>query len=294
MFTLMKQMILDMSLNSLPSYKIYDDIREHTAVNVGGPNGGTFTTLISPVNYDFRDGDEVVYTSSTPISGLVSGASYFVTVGDGSPNFAKNEMRVFASRALLGNNSNAIDLGPYVQGVHTFTLRRHEDRVLSPKQVFRKFSLKTSLSDVKSEKRPLGSIGILVDGVEISSPESRDKIYYGPIDEFEVLNGGKDYDVVNPPQITIGNPVGTANTTALVEAVVVGDVKNVLVDPQDFDIESIEGITLTGGNGSGCLLEPVLGDRFRELEFDSRARALGGGVDIDFETINFTQTTQSF
>ena len=32
--------------------------------------------LISPVNYDFRDGDEVVYTSSTPISGLVSGASY--------------------------------------------------------------------------------------------------------------------------------------------------------------------------------------------------------------------------
>ena len=75
----------------------------------------------------------------------------------------------------------------------------------------------------------------------------------------------------------------------MVEAVVVGDVKEVLVDPQDFDIESIEGVSLTGGNGSGCELEPVLGDRFREMEFDSRARALGGGVDIDFETINFTK-----
>ena len=55
----------------------------------------------------------------------------------------------------------------------------------------------------KSEKRPLGSIGILIDGVEISSPESRDKVYSGPIDEFEVLNGGKDYDVINPPKLLL-------------------------------------------------------------------------------------------
>ena len=65
--------------------------------------------------------------------------------------------------------------------------------------------MKTSLSDVKSEKRNLGSVGILIDGVQISSPESRDKIYYGPIKEFEVLNGGKDYDIINPPEITIVN-----------------------------------------------------------------------------------------
>ena len=264
--------------NSLPSYKIYDDIREHTVVSINNNN------LVSPVNFDFRDGDEVVYTSSTPISGLVSGASYYVKIGT-----LKNEMELYGSRGVLGALKSPVQLGPYIQGVHTFTLRRHEDRVLSPNQILRKFSLKTSLSDVKSEKRPLGSIGILIDGVEISSPESRDKVYSGPIDEFEVLNGGKDYDVINPPKITIGNPVGSANTTALVEAVVVGDVKQVLVDPQDFDIESIEGISLTGGNGSGCELEPVLGDRFREMEFDSRARALGGGVDIDFETINFTK-----
>ena len=46
-------------------------------------------------------------------------------------------------------------------------------------------------------KREFGSIGILIDGVEISSPESDDKVYYGPIKEFEILNSGKGYDVVN-------------------------------------------------------------------------------------------------
>ena len=159
--------------NSLPSYKIYDDIREHTVVAINNNN------LVSPVNFDFRDGDEVVYTSSTPISGLVSGASYYVKIGT-----LKNEMELYGSRGVLGALKSPVQLGPYIQGVHTFTLRRHEDRVLSPNQILRKFSLKTSLSDVKSEKRPLGSIGILIDGVEISSPESRDKVYSGPIDEF--------------------------------------------------------------------------------------------------------------
>ena len=44
---------------------------------------------------------------------------------------------------------------------------------------------------------------------------------------------------------------------------------------------------MTGGNGEGCVLEPVVGTRFREVEFDSRALTLGGGVDIDEETITF-------
>ena len=79
-------------------------------------------------------------------------------------------MELYGSRGVLGARKSPVQLGPYIQGVHTFTLRRHEDRVLSPNQILRKFSLNTSLSDVKSEKRPLGSIGILIDGVEISSP----------------------------------------------------------------------------------------------------------------------------
>ena len=44
---------------------------------------------------------------------------------------------------------------------------------------------------------------------------------------------------------------------------------------------------MTGGNGSGCVLEAVTGARFRELSFDSRDIDFGGGIDIENETITF-------
>ena len=45
---------------------------------------------------------------------------------------------------------------------------------------------------------------------------------------------------------------------------------------QDFDIDQITSISLTGGNGNGCVLQPILGTRNRELLFDSRDEAKSG------------------
>ena len=282
--------------NSLPSYTIHDDIIKKDADSLGEFDNvfNNYKVVVFPSAVNFIDGDEVVYTAENPISGLVSGANYFVKkFVDSNGVTVNNKIYVYASKALLqGNEYVRLDYPSTTSsliGQHSFILRRHSNKVLSPNQILRKFSLNTSLSDVKSEKRNLGSVGILIDGVQISSPESRDKIYYGPIKEFEVLNGGKDYDIINPPQITIGKPVGAGDTTARVEPVIVGSVKEILVDPQDFDIDSIEGVSILGGNGSGCQLEPVIGSRFRELKFDSRPLSLGGGVDIDNETITFTE-----
>ena len=50
-------------------------------------------------------------------------------------------------------------------------------------------------------KRNLGNIGVLIDGTEISSPESTDSVYYGPLKNLKYLNGGRDYDVLNPPKL---------------------------------------------------------------------------------------------
>ena len=66
-----------------------------------------------------------------------------------------------------------------------------------------------------------------------------------------------------------------------------GTVKDVFVDPQEFDIDQVQSISLTGGNGSGCVLQPILGERSRELNFDSRDVFFNGGVDIVNETITF-------
>jgi hypothetical protein len=281
--------------NSLPSYQISDEIVESSI-----PNGSS-TYLDDYDNVDqaysiirfsssvrFIDGDIVVYNASQPLSGLTSGSQYYIKL------VGTNGIRLYASKSLL-SGSEYLKFGENLtSGSHTFTLKRHENRTISPNKILRKFPIEkvnlgpgTSLR--KSINNVIGGIGLLVDGVEISAPESLDKIYYGPIKKFNVLNPGKDYDVVNPPKIIIsaGSTTGTG-VTALVEPIISGNVKAVYVDPQDFDIDTVRSVTLTGGNGSGCILEPVIGERYREVEFDSRALTIGGGVDLTDETITFT------
>jgi len=273
--------------HSLPGYQIQDEIVESTIpdgtiANLGGFSNffKTYSTVKFANPVRFIDGDQIRYTATNPLAGLTSGETYYVKLVNGK------EIYLYASKSLLTGNE-FIRFGPVTAtGTHNFTLVRHEDRELSPNNILRKIPLSSPLASVKESKRNLGNIGVLVDGVEISSPDSADKIYYGPIEKFEVLNGGRDYDVINPPNITISAGVGN---TAYIEPIVTGSVKKVFVDPQEFDIDDVESVTLTGGNGEGCVLEPIVGIRFREIEFDSRPLTLGGGVDVTNETITFRQ-----
>lgn len=281
--------------NSLPSYEITDNIIESSI-----PNGSTtylddydnvaqaYAVIRFPSSVRFIDGDIVVYASDNPLSGLTSGSEYYVKL------VGINGIRLYASKSLL-SGSEYLKFGENpTSGVHIFTIKKHEDRTISPNKILRKFPIEKITSNAgtslrKSINNVVGGIGLLIDGVEISAPESLDKVYYGPIKKFNVLNSGKDYDVVNPPKIVIsvGSTTGTG-VTALVEPIISGTVKAVYVDPQDFDIDTALSVTLTGGNGSGCILEPVVGERYREVEFDSRALTIGGGVDLTDETITFT------
>ena len=133
---------------------------------------------------------------------------------------------------------------------------------------------------------------MLINGVEISNYKSSDRIYFGPLTEVSVFKKGKNYDVINPPSITISDSPTGSGTTALVQPVIIGQIGDVQVDQQDYDIDSVNSITVKGGNGSGAVLQPIVTQRFRELTFDGRQRvnAIVGGVDIDNETIIFDTT----
>ena len=288
--------------NSLPSYTITENIIESSlqnglldkTVNLFNEDTQLYSAISFADPVSFIDGDVIVYTASNQVlPGLVSGEFYYVKL------LNTNKIRLYSSKALLsmpdtGTDENGDPLQPpYVEfdqvatsGTHTFTLKRHSGRVLAPNKILRKFPLSQNLFTKTIEKRGIGPVGILIDGVQIISPDSNDRVYYGPLESFEVLNGGRDYDVINPPRITISTGAGT---TALVEPIISGIVSAVYVDPQDFDIEKVISLSLSGGNGSGCILEPIMGERFRELEFDSRDILFGGGLDITTETITFTK-----
>ena len=48
----------------------------------------------------------------------------------------------------------------------------------------------------------------MINGVQIHSPISDNQIYYGPLESIDLLNGGSDYDVVNPPIVGIETSTG--------------------------------------------------------------------------------------
>ena len=76
-----------------------------------------------------------------------------------------------------------------------------------------------------------------------------------------------------------------SGVTALVQPVITGSLQEVLVDQQNFDIEKVLSITLTGGGGSGAILRPIVTKRIREISFDARQSTIGGGVDINHDRI---------
>ena len=78
-------------------------------------------------------------------------------------------------------------------------------------------------------------------------------------------------------------------STALVQPVVKGDLKEVLVDQQGFDIEDVLSVTISGGNGTGAVLKPVVRRRFREMKFDGRTTAVRGGIDVLHDQLIFSE-----
>ena len=272
---------------SLPEYEIEDSLIESQLPDGSESNfdgydafNKTYSVLKFPSIIPFIDGDRVRYTSDKPLKGLESGESYVVDY------VAPNKFRLYISSSLLASGADYIEFNANddTSATHTFTLLSQKSRIIAPLPILRKYPLSRAIVNLENSDRGTRHIGQLIDGVQILSPKGNDKIYYGPLTDFEVFNGGMDYDVINPPQLTI---TAGAGSSALVEPVISGSVSEVLIDPQNFDVDGISAITLQGANGDGCVLEPIIGERFRTLEFDSRALSLGGGIDTNNETITF-------
>jgi hypothetical protein len=275
--------------NSLPNYEITTDtfqasideangssLQEYNEITTG------YSVISFPSDVPFLTGDSVFYEpSETSIQGLTAGVTYYVKV------VASNQIKLYLSESILSADQN-LEFYPLPpgSGSHTFILSEHRKKVIGANSLLRKFPYSQNLSDSEKDRREIGPVGVLINGVEIISPESEDKIYYGPLSKFNILNSGKNYDVINPPRIEISSP--NSGTTASVLPVISGIVTSVLVDPQDFDVDDVVSITITGGNGTGCSLQPVMGQRYREVTFDSRQLLYGGGIDITYETITFT------
>jgi len=276
--------------NGLPSYNINQNLISASIPSASGnyiQNQNSFNNLYSVISFSnpvpFITGDWVYYyPSSTLIPGLTQG-NYYVEVLSN-----KNQIRLYTSRSFIGSGGNYVEFGNLSSGsgAQNFLLNTNSNNTyISPQLLLKKFPLTQNIQSGLGQKTNPGSIGILINGVEIQNYKSNDKIYYGPLNSIKVLNGGSNYDVINPPQLSVSSGAGT---TALVQPVVSGFLSKIFVTPQNFDLNTVVSVALTGGNGSGSILTPVIQKRRREILFDARLLTnFYGGVDTTNETITF-------
>ena len=277
--------------NGLPSYTITKDFIQSTLPDGSSSNGNvqgynsnsklySILSFSSPV--PFINGDAVYYSpQSTPLPGLQK-QIYYVEVLS-SPN----QIRLHTSRSFIFSTGNYVEFGslPVNSGFHEFILNGQNNDYISDQKILRKFPLQENIQNGSGQITVPGTTGMLINGVEIENYKTNDKIYYGPLDSVRVLNGGSNYDVINPPNVTVSVGLGS---TAFIQPILSGSVQNVFVAPQSFDLNTVVSIAITGGNGSGAVFNPIIQKRRREILFDARQNdGIYGGIDINNETITF-------
>ena len=222
---------------SLPSYTIYATNRRKTFESTD-VSGATITIT----NHGFYSGERVKYSAeTTAIGGLTTGTTYVVTRIDTNTISLSNSLADASSKRFITLSRAGT--------THYIVPLELSNKKLQYQNFLREFPVTPEL---KEFDKPLKNenIGMFNNGVEIISNRSGDFIYYGSVENIDVENGGSGYDVINAPNIHIGDTVGSAATAyAVVEN---GTFKSIEVLYGGYDIRRVPSVKITGGNGSGA------------------------------------------
>ena len=257
---------------SIPDYLNEDlDIR-NTILTFSGTFANN--TDITIPNHGLMTGEKVKYIPGTGENKLdILEEEYFVKKVDiNTIKIARSLSNVSNEKfiGLTGNISN-----------NRFELARFANKTILAQNLLRKID--TPVFSPISESTPIGKTGILVNGVEILNYKSNDVVHFGRINDISVTAEGSGYDVVNPPIVSITDPVGSG-ASAYCE--VQGSLERIDVVDGGFDYITTPTLKVSGGNGIGCVATPNLVLKDHSVEFDSTED--GGLVDISSNIIGFS------
>ena len=272
--------------NSLPDFEITSEFATRFLDKADGVTVVNNTIIFPQIQLPlpFITGDEVIYiseNSDNPIVGLTQGRNYFVKV------ISEDTIRLYVSKSFIYTDDFVeISVLPNQPlGKHFFTLERQYDKKITSSKSLRKISLNPSTNNGQNEKTVAGKpVGMLVNGTEIISYKGVDEIYYGPIDSKTIYNGGKNYDVINPPELKVSSPQVSTGSTCFITPIVQGSVESILLETPEVEINTISFVRIVGGNGSGCILDPIVETRQNEFTFNAK-----NDLNPTFETISFAK-----
>ena len=245
------------SSQSLPYYDEQPlDVTDRSIIFSGTFSGDQFT--ISSKEHNFYTGDAIYYTPQKTIenyfeesvikereiinSFLFDEGLYFIKrINSTTIKFSKSRTDIFYSKFIsLDNTTTVID--------NKLEQYKFVSKTLFPQNLLREVS-KPILDGKYYETEPKFN-GILVNGVEILNYKSSDIIYYGKLNQIEVISPGSNYDIINPPILSISDSIGVGATGYVT---VSGSLREIRILDSGFDYIETPTVSINGGNGSGAL-----------------------------------------
>ena len=276
--------------NGLPKFQI-------------NPYQKKFNFRLSPTDYEtlvgshnFNSGELVTVENYSIVGnysnavGLDTGVSFYVKKID------NNRIKLTYSLDSVGISSfiNFSELvNPPVNvnlaGVVTsFTLVENNifGHTFGSSKLFKKFPKTPKYSQTPTTTVP-GSVGVLVNGIEIQNYKSHDKIYYGQIESIDVLNSGEGYDLLNPPHFSINGQ------TALYQNVLcpqlVGKLEDLVIVNSGFGYENTPQVTITGG-GTNTLVKTEVKMKLSPKIINFNASSTAGYVSDINDSFTFQES----
>jgi hypothetical protein len=223
---------------------------------------GTFDSdsfrITSTTDHGFYTGDAVYYTpektvtqffdedgnvidSSSTLSSLFNEGIYFIKrINSNIIKFALSKSDIYNSKFV------SID-SPVTVNSNRIKYYNFNEKTLTSQKLLREID--SPVNDGGIYVTEPGPTGILINGVEILNYKSRDVVYSGELTKIEVTSPGQGYDIINPPILTIDDPVGTG---ASAYCAIRGSLQEIRIIDPGFDYDETPVIKITGGNGVGA------------------------------------------
>ena len=225
--------------------------------------------------HPFFTGDNISYHGEENNNLNIPNGSYYVKkIDDNNIKLATSRSNIFRDTFVYVNGSVTNN---------TLKLTNFANQTVRPQKLLRKF-----YSQLPSSEKQIvtpGQIGMFVNGVEALSYKTGDFIFYGKIENIDISSvGDNEYDVINPPNLLISDPIGFGATGV---CNVTGSLRRIdLLDKNYSFTGEIPRVTISGGNGTGAKAECIVVPVNVDIEFGANSNA--GLVNISSNTIGFT------
>ena len=243
---------------SLPYYGDQSLIPSSRQIVFSGTfNSDTFK-ITSITDHGFYTGDAVYYTPEKKlVQSFDTNGNIVETLSTASELFSEgiyfvkridsNTIKIALSKSDIYNSKFKSVDSPVTVTSNKFEYYKFKSKTLKSQNLFREIF--TPINDGAEYPTESGFTGILINGVEILNYKSRDVVYYGELNQIEISVGGAEYDIINPPVLSIIDPVGLG---AAGFCAVKGSLKQIRIVDPGFDYAETPIIKITGGNGIGA------------------------------------------